>query len=127
MFRCGNAIAPRGCFANPPVEQRWRHWAHSLTKVYDSLAMAKLDVPWWTYDAITAVDAWLSERERPIRIYEYGSGASRDRGVAIRPRAVTMSATAPTITAPATSVRGSSGSLRTTVPRMTATTGFTYA
>ena len=60
----------------PPVEQRWRHWTHSLTKVYDSLAMAKLDVPWWTYDAIAAVDAWLGEREHPIRVYEYGSGAS---------------------------------------------------
>ncbi|MEI7058403.1 class I SAM-dependent methyltransferase [Nocardioides sp. CCNWLW239] len=60
----------------PPVEERWRHWAHSLTKVYDSLAMAKLDVPWWTYDAISAVDAWLSERDRPIRVFEYGSGAS---------------------------------------------------
>jgi len=60
----------------PPVEQRWRHWGHSLTKVYDSLAMARLDVPWWTYAAITEVDAWLAERERPIRVFEYGSGAS---------------------------------------------------
>lgn len=60
----------------PPVEERWRHWAHSLTKVHDSLAMAKLDVPWWTYDAIAAVDGWLSGRERPIRVFEYGSGAS---------------------------------------------------
>lgn len=59
----------------PPVEHRWRHWTHSLTKVYDSLAMARLDVPWWTYDAIEAVDQWLAARERPIRVYEYGSGA----------------------------------------------------
>jgi predicted O-methyltransferase YrrM len=60
----------------PPVEKRWAHWRHSLTKVYDSLAMAKMDVPWWTYDAIEAVDSWLARRERPIRVFEYGSGAS---------------------------------------------------
>ena len=60
----------------PPIEQRWRHWGHSLTKVYDSLAMARLDVPWWTYDAIERVDAWLRERPRPVRVFEYGSGAS---------------------------------------------------
>ena len=47
------------------------------------------------------------------------------RGVRIRPRAVTMRATAKTITPPATSVRGSTGSLRMTPPRKTATTGLT--
>lgn len=63
--------------AEPPsTERRWRHWAHSLTKVYDSLAMARLDVPWWTYDAIAEVEAWLAARERPVRVFEYGSGAS---------------------------------------------------
>lgn len=60
----------------PPVERRGRHWLHSLTKVYDSLEMAKLDVPWWTYDAISHVDLWLQARPRPIRVFEYGSGAS---------------------------------------------------
>ncbi|MEP9381190.1 class I SAM-dependent methyltransferase [Nocardioides cheoyonin] len=60
----------------PPLDQRWRHWAHSLTRVHDSLAMARLDVPWWTYAAIAEVDAWLAARERPVRVFEYGSGAS---------------------------------------------------
>jgi len=60
----------------PPLDQRWRHWGHSLTKVYDSLAMARLDVPWWTYDAIAEIGAWLEAREHPIRVFEYGSGAS---------------------------------------------------
>lgn len=60
----------------PPLDQRWRHWGHSLTKVYDSLAMARLDVPWWTYAAITEVGAWLDARPHPIRVFEYGSGAS---------------------------------------------------
>jgi len=61
----------------PPVERRFRHWAYSLTKVHDSLAIAKLDVPWWTYKAIAEVDSWLAGRtERSVRVFEYGSGAS---------------------------------------------------
>jgi hypothetical protein len=61
----------------PPVERRFRHWAYSLTKVHDSLAIAELDVPWWTYRAIAEVDAWLEARRgRPVRVFEYGSGAS---------------------------------------------------
>lgn len=61
----------------PPVERRVRHWAYSLTKVHDSLAIAKLDVPWWTYGAIADVGAWLAARSgQPVRVYEYGSGAS---------------------------------------------------
>lgn len=60
----------------PPLDDRWRHWAHSLTKVHDSLAMARLDVPWWTYDAIGAIDAWLERRPGATRVFEYGSGAS---------------------------------------------------
>lgn len=62
--------------AAPDVDSRWRHWAHSLTRVHDSLAMARLDVPWWTYDAIEAIDAWLTRRTEPVRAFEYGSGAS---------------------------------------------------
>ncbi len=63
--------------ATPPDgRRRVRHWAYSLTVVHDSLAMAELDVPWWTYRAIDAVDAWLAVRPHPIRVFEYGSGAS---------------------------------------------------
>ena len=60
----------------PPVRRRVRHWAYSLTKVHDSLAIAELDVPWWTYDAIAAVTASLEAHPRPVRVFEYGSGAS---------------------------------------------------
>jgi hypothetical protein len=60
----------------PAFDARWRHWAYSLTKVHDSLAMARLDVPWWTYDAIRAIDAWLVRRSGATRVFEYGSGAS---------------------------------------------------
>ncbi|MBA2417185.1 MAG: class I SAM-dependent methyltransferase [Geodermatophilaceae bacterium] len=60
----------------PDRDDRLRHWAYSLTRVHDSLAIAELDVPWWTYRAIDVVEAWLEARPRPVRIFEYGSGAS---------------------------------------------------
>jgi hypothetical protein len=60
----------------PPRDKRIRHWAYSLTRAYDSLAIAELDVPWWTYKAIDVVDSWLHARRPPIRVFEYGSGAS---------------------------------------------------
>lgn len=78
MKGLGRGLARTGLARDeaPPVDRRLRHWAHSLTKVYDSLAMARLDVPWWSYGAIAEVDAWLAARRRPIRVFEYGSGAS---------------------------------------------------
>lgn len=60
----------------PPRQQRFRHWLTSLFKVHDSLAIAGLDVPWWTYRSIDRVEKWLSGHARPIRVFEYGSGAS---------------------------------------------------
>lgn len=62
--------------AAPPRERRGRHWAYSLLMVHDSQRMAALDVPWWTYDAIDAVEEWLGARPGPVRVFEYGSGAS---------------------------------------------------
>ncbi|HEY2044130.1 MAG TPA: class I SAM-dependent methyltransferase [Jatrophihabitans sp.] len=60
----------------PPRDRRIRHWAFTLTKVHDSVALAELDIPWWTYRAIDAVQAWLEQRNGPVRAFEYGSGAS---------------------------------------------------
>jgi len=60
----------------PDRDNRLRHWAYSLTRVHDSVAIAELDVPWWTYRAIDVVEAWLEARPRPVRVFEYGSGAS---------------------------------------------------
>lgn len=60
----------------PPRTERWKHWAFSLTRAHDSLAIAELDVPWWTYDAIEKVETWLAERPEPARVFEWGSGAS---------------------------------------------------
>ena len=60
----------------PSRDKRTRHWLHSLTRVHDSLAIARLDVPWWTYRAVDVVDVWLAARPSPARVFEYGSGAS---------------------------------------------------
>jgi hypothetical protein len=76
--QAGRALTKVGALSDtaPDRDQRWRHWAYSLTKVHDSLAIAELDVPWWTYRAIDVVEAWLAARPHPIRVFEYGSGAS---------------------------------------------------
>lgn len=60
----------------PSRDQRTKHWMYSLTRAYDSLAIAELDVPWWTYRAVDVVEAWLAAHPKPVRVYEYGSGAS---------------------------------------------------
>ena len=60
----------------PSRDHRTKHWLYSLTRAYDSLAIAELDVPWWTYRAIDVVEAWLAAHARPVRVFEYGSGAS---------------------------------------------------
>jgi hypothetical protein len=60
----------------PDRDQRTRHWLHTLTHVYDSSALARIDVPWWTYRAIDVVETWLQTRATPARVFEYGSGAS---------------------------------------------------
>lgn len=76
--RAGQLLTKAGLIGdNPPErEHRIRHWAYSLTRVHDSLAIAELDVPWWTYRAIDVVETWLASRARPVRVFEYGSGAS---------------------------------------------------
>jgi hypothetical protein len=60
----------------PPRDQRLRHWAYSLTRAHDSIGISQLDVPWWTYGAIDAVERWLADREGAVRVFEWGSGAS---------------------------------------------------
>jgi len=77
MHGAGRALtAAHALPAEPPARSsRTRHWLWSLTHVYDVPALSAMDVPWWTYDAIDAVDDWLAGRER-TRVFEYGSGAS---------------------------------------------------
>lgn len=74
----GRALTGIGVLPRTPPDrgQRLRHWLTSLTRPYDSLAIAELDVPWWTYAAIDVVETWLRAHRRPIRVFEFGSGAS---------------------------------------------------
>ena len=77
----GAALTRAGVLTErPPArDRRTRHWLYSLTRAYDSLAIAALDVPWWTYRAIDVVEAYLSgltARGQRVRVFEYGSGAS---------------------------------------------------
>ena len=60
----------------PQRGHRTRHWLYTLTHVYDSSALARIDVPWWTYRAIDVVETWLGSRTVPARVFEFGSGAS---------------------------------------------------
>lgn len=54
---------------------RGARWSRSLFAIYDIDDMIAIDLPWWTFDAIDQVDAFL--RARPAaRVFEYGSGAS---------------------------------------------------
>jgi len=59
----------------PSRDHRLRHWAFSLTRAHDSIGIAKLDVPWWTYKSIDEVEAWLTAHPA-ARVFEWGSGAS---------------------------------------------------
>lgn len=50
-------------------------WLRSLFAIYDVEQLARLDVPWWTFDSAEQVTAFLAERPE-ARVFEWGSGAS---------------------------------------------------
>lgn len=47
----------------------------TLLAVHNASDLVRLDLPWWTYEAIDVVDAFLAGRPE-ARVFEYGSGAS---------------------------------------------------
>jgi hypothetical protein len=51
-------------------------WLGSQFAIHDAAALARMDVPWWTFPAIDAVDRWIAARKGDVRVFEYGSGAS---------------------------------------------------
>lgn len=77
MRSARQAVHPTGLLDRPVSREsnRLRHWLQSLFAIYDIDELIRLDVPWWTYDAIEVVAAFLTSRDRP-RVFEYGSGAS---------------------------------------------------
>lgn len=48
----------------------------TLFAIHDVDDMIRLDTPWWTYGAITAVEEHLARLGGAARVFEYGSGAS---------------------------------------------------
>lgn len=54
---------------------RTRRWLRSLFAIHDIDEMIRLDVAWWTFQAMDRVDAFLATRPN-ARVFEYGSGAS---------------------------------------------------
>ena len=51
-------------------------WLGSQFAIHDAAALARMDVPWWTFPAIDAVERWIAARKGNVRVFEYGSGAS---------------------------------------------------
>ena len=51
-------------------------WVRSLFGIYDSVDLVRLDLPWWTFSAVDAVNLFLKQRQGGLRVYEYGAGAS---------------------------------------------------
>lgn len=52
-----------------------RH-ARTLFAIHDVGDLSRLDLPWWTYPAVTEVDGFLAGLDGRARVFEYGSGAS---------------------------------------------------
>lgn len=75
----GRAVAHRsGLLARLDRQRqnsRTAHWLRSLFAIHDIDEMVQLDTPWWTYDAIDEVAAFLAAKP-DARVFEYGSGAS---------------------------------------------------
>lgn len=59
----------------PPPTGRLGHYLKSLFAIHDIDKMIALDVPWWTYGSIDAVNDFLKSKP-DCRVFEYGSGAS---------------------------------------------------
>ena len=55
---------------------RFALWIRSLFGIYDSADLVRLDMPWWTFSAIDAVNSFLASRNHKARVYEFGAGAS---------------------------------------------------
>lgn len=58
-----------------PSAGRAQRWYRSLFAIHDIDQMVRLDLAWWTFDAIERVEAFLTARPN-ARVFEYGSGAS---------------------------------------------------
>lgn len=58
------------------LEKRSILYLRSLFAIYDFEDLAQLDVPWWTFPAISEVEQFLKAKDGTARVFEYGPGAS---------------------------------------------------
>ena len=77
VLRAGRSVA-RGTGVLERLEAgpgRRARWLRSLFAIYDFDDLARLDLPWWTFDAVEAIEDFLADRPG-ARVFEWGSGAS---------------------------------------------------
>ncbi len=48
----------------------------TLLAVHNAEDLVRMDLPWWTYQAVDAVEEFLGRLDGRARVFEYGSGAS---------------------------------------------------
>jgi len=68
-------LEPTGLLDRLDRGGRRARWLRSLFAIYDLDDLVRLDLPWWTFDAIDAVAQHLAARPG-ARVFEWGSGAS---------------------------------------------------
>lgn len=56
-------------------ENRRARWLRSLLAIYDLDDLIQLKLPWWTFDAVEAIDEILVKKQN-ARVFEWGSGSS---------------------------------------------------
>ena len=42
----------------------FRFWLGSQFAIHDAAALARMDVPWWTFPSIDAVERWIAAQKR---------------------------------------------------------------
>ena len=69
------AVGVLGALERRAPQSRTATWLVSLFAIHDVDRLARLDLPWWTFDSADPVAAHLDEHPE-ARVFEWGSGAS---------------------------------------------------
>jgi predicted O-methyltransferase YrrM len=69
------AIGVLGWLDRRATRSVWARWLRSLLAIYDLEDLARLDVPWWTFESAELVARFLADRPG-ARVFEWGSGSS---------------------------------------------------
>jgi hypothetical protein len=57
-------------------DSRTALFLRSLLAIHDIEDMIRLDVPWWTFGSIEAIERFIRSRSGQVRVFEFGPGAS---------------------------------------------------